>query len=204
LQPRPGTATERDVNRIHQSTGRLFELVDGILVEKIMAYLESSVAMRIGRLLGNFVEANNLGNVAGADGAMLLMPGLIRIPDVSFVSWDRLPGRVLPGDPIPGLVPDLVVEVLSEGNTRQEMQRKLRDYFLAGVRLVWFVDPAKRTVQVFTAPDQSIIVTQEQTLDGGDVLPGLQLSVLEIFATLPPSTTSQSTKKTRRKSPPKN
>src|SRR5262245_18645583 len=86
LQPPPGQATERDVRIIHERTGRLYELVDGILVEKIMAYLESSLAMRLGRLLGNFVEANDLGNVAGADGAMRLMPGLVRIPDVSFVS----------------------------------------------------------------------------------------------------------------------
>jgi Uma2 family endonuclease len=59
---------------------------------------------------------------------------------------------------IPKLAPYLAVEVLGKGNTKREMDRKLKDYFLAGVQLVWFVDPAKRTVEVFTAPDESGLV----------------------------------------------
>jgi Uma2 family endonuclease len=77
------------------------------------------------------------------------------------------------------------VEVLSKGNTPTEMQRKLKDYFLAGVRLVWFVDPKRRTVEVFTAPDQSRVLREDQTLDGGDVLPGLALPLRQVFARVP-------------------
>ena len=58
-----------------------------------------------------------------------LAPGLVRIPDLAFISWQRLPERRVPTDPIPGLVPDLVVEVLSDGNTAAEMDRKRREYF---------------------------------------------------------------------------
>jgi Uma2 family endonuclease len=65
------------------------------------------------------------------------------------------------------------------------MKRKLKEYFLAGVRRVWFVDPARRTVQVFTAPDQSTVRTAEQRLVGDDVLSGLTLPVRRIFERLP-------------------
>jgi Uma2 family endonuclease len=182
LRPPPGKATEQDVLTIHNRTGRLFELVDGVLVEKVMGYAESSLAIWLGHLLQNFLDQHDLGILAGEAGALRLMPGLVRIPDISFVRWEQLPQREIPRDPIPGLVPDLAVEVLSEGNTEGEMRRKLKDYFLAGVRLVWFVDPATRTVQVYTAPDKCTVLTEGQSLDGGDVLPGLSLPVRQIFA----------------------
>jgi Uma2 family endonuclease len=185
LRPPPGMATERDLIRIHNRTDRLYELVDGVLVEKVMGYGEASLAFHLGRLLGNFVAEHNLGNLAGADGAMRLMPGLVRIPDISLVSWDRLPGRKIPRVPIAGLAPDLAIEVLSESNTKTEMERKLKDYFLSGVRLVWFVDMERRTVEVFTAPDESVLLTEEQTLDGGDVVPGLALPLRDVFANVP-------------------
>ena len=77
------------------------------------------------------------------------------------------------------------MEVLSESNTPKEMERKLHEYFAAGVRLVWYVDPEKRIVEVFTRPDQSTRLTEKDTLDGGDVLPGFQLSVASLFSRLP-------------------
>jgi Uma2 family endonuclease len=67
---------------------------------------------------------------------------------VSFVSWDRLPGHELPAEPIPDPAPDLAVEVLSESDTEGEMKRKLREYFKAGSRLVWLVNPRTRTARV--------------------------------------------------------
>src|SRR5205807_773671 len=111
---------------------------------------ESFIAQRLGRILGNFVEEHDLGDIAGADGTARILPKLVRIPDVSFYSWAKLPGKEYPSKPIPDLAPDLAVEVLSEGNTQEEMERKLKEYFLAGVRLVWFVEPDARTVTVYT------------------------------------------------------
>ena len=181
LRPFPGTATEQDVIAIHARSKRLCELVDGVLVEKTMGYEESALAALLIIYLGNFLRQNDLGFVAGADGTLRLMPGLVRIPDVSFISWDRLPSRHYPKEPIPDLVPDLAVEVLSESNTPKEMKRKLREYFVVGVRLVWFVDPETRNVEVFTAVDRSTTLDQGQTLDGGDVLPGFVLPLAELF-----------------------
>lgn len=197
LQPPPGQATEKDLIHLQARTDRLLELVDGTLVEKPVGCRESSLTMQLARLLGNVVEEHDLGNLAGADGAMRLMPGLVRIPDLSFVSWERLPGRVIPDEPIAGLAPDLAVEVLSEGNTPREMERKLKEYFLAGVRLVWIVDPRQRRVTVHTAPDRATVLTEGQTLDGGEVLPGLALPLARLFARLPPEATPP--RQTRRK-----
>ena len=103
LQPPPGTATAADVVAVHNREDRLCELVDGVLVEKTIGYYESYIAATLIRLLGNFVVAHDLGIVAGADGMMRLAPGLVRIPDVSFVSWEKLPGRRPPRQAIPDL-----------------------------------------------------------------------------------------------------
>jgi Uma2 family endonuclease len=186
LDPRPGTATERDLIRANRAGDRLYELVDGILVEKVMGFPESTLTCDLIKLLGYYLDQHPRGFLAGPDGAVRLMPGLVRIPDISFVSWDQLPKRERPREPVAGLAPALAVEVLSEGNTPREMQRKVRDYFLAGVRVVWFVDPMRRTVQVLSAPDESVTLTESDTVEGGDLLPGLALSVRKIFAEVPP------------------
>jgi Uma2 family endonuclease len=185
LFPTPGAAAERDVTAIHDREDRLYELVEGVLVEKVMGYSESTLTCELIYFLKAFLHEHDLGNLAGSDGTMRLMPGLVRIPDISFVAWERLPGRRVPDVPLPDLVPDLAVEVLSEGNTAKEMERKLKDYFFAGVRLVWYVAPARRTVQVYTAPDQRTELSEGETLDGGAVLPGFTLPLGQLFAKLP-------------------
>src|SRR3954452_5664053 len=91
FEPLPGTATEEDVLNWHQSHKRLYELVDGVLVEKTMGIPESVVACVVIQFIRNWVVPRKLGVVAGADGMMRLAPGLIRIPDVSFIGWDHFP-----------------------------------------------------------------------------------------------------------------
>ncbi len=115
---------------------------------------------------------------------MRLVPGLVRVPDLAFASWDRIPGRRRPTGPIADFAPDLAIEVLSRSNTRAEMVRKRREYFASGVRLVWEVDPVARTVAVFDAPDHSRVLDESQTLDGGDVLPGFALPLADLFGEL--------------------
>jgi Uma2 family endonuclease len=184
LQPAPGTATEDDVVRIHDEERRLYELVDGTLVEKIMGYRESIIAIAIATRLYSFVAPRKLGKVTGEAGMVKLFPKLVRIPDVAFVSWQRFEGGKIPKRPVPSLVPDLAVEVLSEGNTPAEMKRKLADYFRAGVRLVWLVDCEQRTVTVYTSHTESQVLDAVATLTGGEVLPGFELPLGELFAEL--------------------
>jgi Uma2 family endonuclease len=146
-----------------------------------MIGLSLYLRMCIRRKMGSFVRRHKLGIMTGPDGTIRLFPGLVRIPDVAFASWDCFPGRKRPRAAIPHLAPDLVVEVLSKSNTKGEMNRKLREYFEAGVRLVWIVDPKKRSVRVHTAVDQSVLFVEGQSLDGGAVLPGFVLPVNELF-----------------------
>jgi len=180
MTPTPGTATEADVIAIHDRENRLCELVDETLVEKAMGFYESAYAALLVSYAINFLRDHDLGKVLGADGMMRLFPGLVRIPDVSFISWERYPkeGKA----PIPDLAPDLAVEILSKSNTRKEMERKLDDYLRAGVRLVWYVDPEKRSARVYDAAGGVRDLTEADELDGGDVLPGFRLSLADWFA----------------------
>jgi Uma2 family endonuclease len=179
--PPPGSGTVDDVNRLNDHEDRLYELVDGILVQKTMGLDESIIAVTIATILNNFVRPRGLGLVAGEAGTIQLDINLVRIPDVSFFSWERLPGGELPGEPIPLLVPDLAVEVISTRNTRKEMEEKLREYFEKGVRLVWYVRPRSRVVDAYTSPDRFTRLTASMQLDGGDVLPGFAEPVGELF-----------------------
>ncbi|MEX2560903.1 MAG: Uma2 family endonuclease [Pirellulales bacterium] len=179
--PPPGAATQQDVVRLERQEQRLYELVEGVLVEKAMGFYESYLAGVLVKLIGNYLDRNNLGIVTPPDGMVCLRPGLVRIPDVAFISWERLPGRAIPRDPIPNVAPDLAVEILSEGNTEQEMRRKLNDYFAARVRRVWYVDPASRSVTVYTSPAAFTVLHEHETLDGGDVLPGFRLPLDTFF-----------------------
>jgi Uma2 family endonuclease len=184
FRPAPGTATEKDVLALHDHEGRLYELMHGVLVEKAVGLRESFLAIALASILRAFVRPRNLGMVTGEAGMMRLMAGLVRIPDAAFISWNRLPNRRVPTEPIPDLAPDLAVEVLSVGNTPGEMARKRQEYFSAGVQVVWQVDPRTRTVEVFTTPDQSTVLHEAQTLEGGMVLPGFMLPLQELFAEL--------------------
>jgi Uma2 family endonuclease len=203
-RPAPGTATVRDVVRLLDSTQRLYELVDGTLVEKVMGAPESFVAVEVSFLLKAWNrDHGNPGMVLGADGPMKLMKKLVRIPDVSFTNWDRVPGRCVPSEPVPNLAPDLAVEVLSEGNTREEMQRKLKEYFLSEVQLVWYIDPRTRSVRVYTSPDEVTELGEKDTLDGGDVLPGFSVPVAQLFDQLTPTPKAAKTSKAGGKKPRK-
>lgn len=185
FRPYPGTATEADVLAAMQGPNEhVCELVEGVLVEKAMGYRESGLAAFLLVLLDAFVRPRNLGLITGGQGTVQLMAGLVRIPDVAFTSWDRIPGRRWPTAPIPALAPDLAVEVLSTSNTPAEMRRKRLDYFTAGVRLVWEVDPDARTVSVYTGVDTVRVLAVGDTLDGGAVLPGFTLLVRDLFAEL--------------------
>ena len=165
------------------ATNRLYELVDGTLVEKAMGFDESISAFFLaGDLLIDYLKTHDLGKAVGADGhdAALPRPGADPRRGLHLVGALSQEEAAARGDP--DARADLVVEVLSKGNTRKEMARKLREYFKAGVRLVWYVDPSKRTVRVYTAVDRSTLLARIHTLDGGDVLPGFSLSIRDWFA----------------------
>ncbi len=177
LYPPPGMAKVADLLAERDHRDRVCELIDGTLVEKDMGLLESRVAFLLGNRIEASVSTSAVGFVTVGDGPLCLFAEQVRLPDVAFVRWERLPDRRIPQEPVPNLAPDLAVEVLSKGNTRREMERKLRDYFTAGVRLVWYIDPETRSARVYTAPDQFTAIDEHGTLDGGDVLPGFSIQL---------------------------
>ncbi|WP_339912135.1 Uma2 family endonuclease [Symmachiella dynata] len=181
ISPPPGQATEADLIRTNDRKQGICELIDHVLVEKPMGYFESQLAFLIGFFLHSYLTENNLGIVLGEAGPVLVRDDQVRIPDVSFIAWDRLPDRKLPQQAILPVAPDLAIEVLSPGNTKAEMDRKLRDYFNAGTQLVWYLDPKARQMRVYTSVDDVETIDESGTVSGGDVLPGFSMSLQELF-----------------------
>ncbi len=180
-RPALGTATVQDVIDIQAREERLCELIDGVLVEKVMGLPESRIGTWIGTIINRFVMTHDLGAVTGADGTMQLYPDRVRIPDVAFTSWERMPDEEFPSTAVPLLSPDLAVEVLSEGNTPRELELKRQDYFESGTRLVWQIDPRRKTVTVYRSLTDSQIFREQDQLGGGEVLPGFSIKVSELF-----------------------
>lgn len=185
MEAPPGWATEKDVLALRAGPERrLCELVDGVLVEKAMSIPASHLAAVMVYHLWEFIKKEGLGVVLGADGMIRTFPDQVRIPDVSFISWDRYPGDEVPDEGISSFMPNLAVEVLSPGNTKGEIDRKLRDYFLAGVELVWVIDPQTQTAKSYTNPEDVQRIGKTGSLDGGSVLPGFRLPLKQLFASL--------------------
>jgi len=185
MPPRPESMTVDDLLRLPDD-GNRYELSRGkLIVLSLASYWSSMIAAAIATKVGTFVLEHRLGVVAGADGGMLLEqdPDTLRAPDVSFVRRDRIPADIRWGGFIP-VAPDLAVEVLSPSDRMIEVNRKIRDYLLAGTRLVWVVDPDDRSALVYH-PDRPVeIVGPDGTLDGEDVLPGFSLVLAELWSEL--------------------
>lgn len=165
-------------------TDQPWELWEGELKKVPGAGAEaSSIAGTIFALLFPHVRTANLGMLTTADGTYILArdPDTVLVPDVAFVRWERLPGRTRPRGyaPVP---PDLAIEVRSPSDRPKDIADKLEHYRRAGVPLVWWVDPARRTVAVYRDGQLAAELGEGDELDGGDVLPGLRLPVAEIFA----------------------
>ena len=190
--PAPGTATVQDLLDGSITRDRPCELVDGILVEKGMGFREGSVAARLNHFIHSHLDVENVGHVAGADGLIRFKLDLVRVPDLSFIRWDSVDDTDVIENPAGAFLevpPDLAVEVISPSNTRREMAIKLAEYAKAGVKLVWYVDPERKEVDVYPLADAERVTTRTvaDTLDGGTVLPGFAVLVARIFASRAPA-----------------
>ena len=184
LTPPPGLATHADLVAANESGKEsLVEWVDGCLVEKAMGYEASVVAAAIAHILRQFVSIHRLGLISGADGFFRLLDST-RGPDLAFIALERLPNGVFPSQSYPQIAPNLVVEVLSPGNTKAEMARKRLEYFHCGVQIVWIVDCTHRSVAVYTSSSNVRALSETQTIDGGIALPGFSSPVADFFADL--------------------
>jgi Uma2 family endonuclease len=162
--------------------GKRFELVDGALVEMPGAsLLHNLIAALVYRLLAAFVRDQDLGLVF-TDGAgfVLRPPYLMRIPDVSVVSWAQVPEEGL-AEGYGQFAPELAVEVVSPTDRAGEVREKVHNYLEAGTKTVWVLWPDLRAVSVHAAGGITRELGPDDELDGGDVLPGFRVPVRDLF-----------------------
>ena len=162
----------------------LYEVVDNQIRElPPMSARETLFASSLFRFLGPFAWNNGLGQVA-SEMLFLLSAArnLQRRPDLAFVSFDNWPrGKLVPGTNAWEVVPDLAIEVISPTNGANEIIEKIDDYFACGVRRVWVVYPLFAKFYDYDSPTSVHILTRFDILDGGQVLPGFQLPLSELF-----------------------
>jgi Uma2 family endonuclease len=163
--------------------GYRYELVKGELIKMPPAgNIHGKRTMRLGWRLAHHVEANDLGVVFAAETGFRLAadPDTVRAPDVAFVTKTRIEEIGEFEGFWPG-APDLAVEVISPGDSYTEVEQKVEEFLNAGARAVWVVDPRRRTITVYRSSVDITILTENDMLDGGDIIPGFICRVAEVF-----------------------
>jgi Uma2 family endonuclease len=161
-----------------ENANRLFELIRGEIVEKVPTQLHGLIAGLIATFLNLFILKNPLGWVMVE--ARYRLPDDHEndyIPDVSFIAKGR--GPLIEKGPA-AYMPDFAVEIKSPDDSLLEMRKKASYYLAHGSRLVWLVYTEKRLVIVLSANSEDIL-SESETLNGGDVFPGFTLPVRDIF-----------------------
>ena len=164
--------------------GYRYELVRGELRKMAPAGAEhGELAGNVTTSLGPYVKAHNLGKVYVNDTGFWIGsdPDHVRAPDIAFVRQERVAATGRRTGYWPG-APDLAVEVISPNDRYTEVEEKVADWLAAGVQLVVLVNPRNRTVTCRRPGQSPVILTEADTLEGGDVVPGWQMAVGDIFA----------------------
>ena len=165
--------SEEGPYRLELKRGRLVRepppgMPHGILVVELATYLNA------------FVKEHKLGKVMADTGTITERdPDTVRGPDISYMSRARL--EAYPTKGFFGIAPELCIEILSPSNRPGEITEKVSEYFAAGARLVWIVDQMRERVTVYRSSTDLRVLTKTEQLDGGDVLPGFQLPLAQLF-----------------------
>jgi Uma2 family endonuclease len=170
--------TEEEFMRLPDD-GRKYELVDGEVKEAPTGVRHDEIAMRIGVLLYPFTRGR--GALCSSQAGYRMRGGNIRSPDVSFTLRERLPGGRSPEGFGP-FAPDLCIGIISPSEDREEMARKVREYFEAGAQQVWHLYPETQSAVIFTSPLETRPLSAGDQLDGGDLLPGFRCRVADLYA----------------------
>jgi Uma2 family endonuclease len=163
--------------------GLRHELIRGeVVTMSLPGGRHGKVTLKIGRLIGNHVDDWHLGEAFAAETGFLIErdPDTVRGPDVGFVRAERLPEITYPDRYVP-FAPDLAVEVLSPNDRPDDVMEKVQEWLPAGSQLVWTIDPIEKTVTVHRPGAKPVTLTADQTLDGGEVLPGFACPVADFF-----------------------
>ena len=159
------------------------ELVAGELVRMTPSGAEhGAVTACLSHVLTEYVLRHGGGTCCGAGTGFILRraPDVVRAPDAAFVSRERIPQTGVPTSFWP-FAPDLAVEVPSRSDRIADIEMKIAEYFSAGTRLAWVVDPATRTVRVYRSPRDVQVIGEDGELNGGDVLPAFRCAVRRLF-----------------------
>jgi Uma2 family endonuclease len=182
--PRPGRPwTIADLIARSNEENR-YELVRGdLLMMSPASPVQGRYSGRLTAALSAYVDDNDLGEVYTSEPGFELQPepdAVVRAPDVAFVRKDRIP----PADQQSGfwpIAPDLAVEIISPSETATSIQDKVQDYLAAGTRLVWLVFPLHYIVTEYRSLDIMRHYNYEDSLDGGDVIPGFRYELKKLF-----------------------
>ncbi len=178
--------TADELFRMPENESWRCELVEGGLRKMTPAGSEHGIiSAKISMRLGAHVEANYLGQVFASETGFLIArnPDTVLAPDCAFVRQERLDEVGIPQAFFPE-APALVVEVVSPGDTIEEVDLKMRRWFVAGVEIAWVVHPGGRTVTVYHSMENIQVLTQNDTLVGSQVIPGFECLVADLFAGL--------------------
>jgi Uma2 family endonuclease len=160
------------------------ELIRGeVVTMSLPGGRHGKVALKIGRLIGNYVEAAQLGDTYAAETGFIVEhdPDTVRGADVAFVGNERLVLITRPEKHIP-FGPDLAVEVRSPNDREDEIEEKVQLWLSAGSQIVWTVDPDDRTVVVHRRGAEPVTLREDDEIDAGDVIPGFRCRVSDFFA----------------------
>jgi Uma2 family endonuclease len=166
------------------SIDRDYEIVDGARVEMPPTSVDSQVlACKVAYHLNDHAFGKNFGRACVNVLFKLPLPAdRSRRPDAAFIPYSRwAKNRPVPATDVWEVLPDLSVEVVSPNDESDEIETKVLEYLEAGARLVWVVYPRHESVYVYESPQQVRRLTRGDTLDGGVVLPGFQLPLIELF-----------------------
>lgn len=173
-----------DLERMDSDEAERYELFAGILREvEPMGGRHGEIGVEFVGPLYGYLRSNRIGRIytEGTHFVVLRNPDVVLMPDVAFVRAERLPPEDVREGFMP-LAPDLAVEILSPSNRLTEMAEKVDLYLRGGVRLVWVVQPRRRSVVVHAPGQEPQTLHEFETLDGGDILPGFRLPVADIFS----------------------
>ena len=160
--------------------GLRYALLKGVLYRMHPPmFRHGRVVMTIGAELHHFVREHDLGEITDQSGFIFERdPDTLLGPDLAFVQKAHVPADE---NTYPEVSPDLVVEVVFPSQTGPSIEEKTAIYLAAGVRLVWVIDPARRTVRVHRMDGSEVLLSDQDVMDGEDVLRGFHLALGRLF-----------------------
>ena len=181
MTTKPKLMTADELLRLPRGYGKRYELVRGVLIERPSSgNAKAAVVAMIAARLGQFVFPRDCGELAAGDPGYLLEtnPDTVRASDVAWTASGRIPEGTTG---YPNLAPDLIVEVKSHTDESSQLRRKAEMWLSFGARLVWVADPDTTTITVYRPGVEPIELGEDDTIDGGDLLPDFTAPVWSLF-----------------------